>query len=144
MTWYDGGLTPPKPVEIGDEELNKGGGVLFIGTKGKLHARHLRLQSAAAAEVAARQRAASRRRTYARIQTSHEMNWIDAIRGTQKTSSPFEYSAKLTEIMLLGVVVAQRRQEDPLRRREHEDHQQAPRKGPDFNDYLTREYRTGW
>ena len=36
MTWYDGGLTPPKPVEMGDEELNKGGGVLFIGTKGKL------------------------------------------------------------------------------------------------------------
>ncbi len=36
MTWYDGGLTPPKPVEIGDEELNKGGGVLYIGTKGKL------------------------------------------------------------------------------------------------------------
>jgi len=32
------------------------------------------------------------------------MNWIDAIRGTVKTTSPFEYSAKLTEIMLLGVV----------------------------------------
>src|SRR5688500_2515107 len=36
MTWYDGGLLPPKPEEIGAEELNKGGGVLYIGTKGKL------------------------------------------------------------------------------------------------------------
>src|SRR5216110_2215097 len=36
LTWYDGGLTPPKPVEMGEEELNKGGGVLYIGTKGKL------------------------------------------------------------------------------------------------------------
>ena len=28
------------------------------------------------------------------------MNWIDAIRGTQKTTSPFEYSAKLNEIII--------------------------------------------
>src|SRR5205814_39075 len=36
MTWYDGGLVPPKPAEIGEEELNKGGGALLIGSKGKL------------------------------------------------------------------------------------------------------------
>ena len=37
MTWYDGGLLPPKPVELPDnEQLNKGGGALLIGTKGKL------------------------------------------------------------------------------------------------------------
>ena len=62
LTWYDGGLTPPKPVEMGDEELNKGGGVLYIGTKGKLHARHLWLQSAAACRNRCTSRSASRRR----------------------------------------------------------------------------------
>ena len=36
MTWYDGGLLPPEPVEMGDEALNPGGGTLVIGTKGKL------------------------------------------------------------------------------------------------------------
>ena len=36
MTWYDGGLLPPKPVEMGDEEFNPGGGTLVIGSKGKL------------------------------------------------------------------------------------------------------------
>jgi predicted dehydrogenase len=102
MTWYDGGLTPPKPVEMGDEELNKGGGVLYIGTKGKLlndtYGFNPRLLPKSLHESVGKPK-----ETYARITTSHEMNWIDAIRGTQKTTSPFEYSARLTEIMLLGV-----------------------------------------
>ena len=36
LTWYDGGFAPPKPEEIGDEKLNGEGGVLYIGSKGKL------------------------------------------------------------------------------------------------------------
>ena len=35
---------------------------------------------------------------------SHEMNWVDAAKGTTEASCPFEYAAKLTEVMLLGVV----------------------------------------
>ena len=87
---------------MGDEELNKGGGVLYIGTKGKLlhdtYGFNPRLLPKSLHDSVGKPK-----ETYARIKTSHEMNWIDAIRGTQKTTSPFEYSAKLTEIMLLGV-----------------------------------------
>ena len=36
LTWYDGGFLPPKPPEMGDEEFNKGGGALLVGSKGKL------------------------------------------------------------------------------------------------------------
>ena len=36
MTWYDGGLLPPKPAEMGEEQFNQGGGTLIIGSKGKL------------------------------------------------------------------------------------------------------------
>ena len=36
LTWYDGGLMPPRPEEMGDEKLNGEGGVLYIGTKGKM------------------------------------------------------------------------------------------------------------
>jgi hypothetical protein len=35
---------------------------------------------------------------------SHEMNWVDAAKGRTQISSPFEYAAQLTEIMLLGIV----------------------------------------
>ena len=37
MTWYDGGFTPPTPEELeGDARLVASGGILYIGTKGKL------------------------------------------------------------------------------------------------------------
>jgi hypothetical protein len=36
LTWYDGGLLPPKPVEIGEEALNPTGGAILVGSKGKL------------------------------------------------------------------------------------------------------------
>src|SRR4029079_9234780 len=49
MTWYDGGLLPPRPAEFTDEmitnsqgrtvykeQVNPDGGVMFIGSKGKL------------------------------------------------------------------------------------------------------------
>ncbi|MGB7729937.1 MAG: Gfo/Idh/MocA family oxidoreductase, partial [Candidatus Acidiferrum sp.] len=36
LTWYDGGLMPQKPEELGDEELIKEGGAIIVGSKGKL------------------------------------------------------------------------------------------------------------
>ncbi len=138
MTWYDGGLTPPKPVEIGDEELNKGGGVLYIGTKGKLmhdtYGFNPRLLPKSLHESVG-----TPKETYARITTSHEMNWIDAIRGTQKTTSPFEYSGKLTEIMLLGVVAL-----NAGKKIIYDGANMRVTNVPDSDALLKRSYRAGW
>src|SRR5260370_1097509 len=35
---------------------------------------------------------------------NHEMNWADAAKNGTEPSCPFEYAARLTEVMLLGVV----------------------------------------
>ncbi len=138
MTWYDGGLTPPKPVELGSDELNKGGGVLFIGTKGKLmhdtYGSNPRLLPKSLHDATGRPP-----QTYARITTSHEMNWIDAIRGTQKTTSPFEYSAKLTEIMLLGVVAL-----NAGKKIEYDGAAMKVKNVADSDALLKRTYREGW
>jgi hypothetical protein len=138
MTWYDGGLLPPKPEEIGDEELNKGGGVLYVGTKGKLlhdtYGFNPRLLPKSLHESTGKPK-----ETYARIKTSHEMNWIDAIRGTQKTTSPFEYSAKLTEIMLLGVVAL-----NAGKKIRYDGANMKITNVPDSDALLKRTYREGW
>jgi len=138
MTWYDGGQTPPKPEELGEEELNKGGGVLFIGTKGKLlhdtYGFNPRLLPKSLHESTGKPP-----ETYARIKTSHEMNWIDAIRGTQKTTSPFEYSAKLTEIMLLGVVAL-----NAGKKVQYDGANMRVTNVPDSDALLRRKYREGW
>jgi len=34
----------------------------------------------------------------------HEMNWVQCSQGQTEASCPFEYAARLTETMLLGVV----------------------------------------
>jgi predicted dehydrogenase len=138
MTWYDGGLTPPKPVEMGDEELNKGGGVLYIGTKGKLlhdtYGFNPRLLPKSLHESVGKPK-----ETYARITTSHEMNWIDAIRGTQKATSPFEYSAKLTEIMLLGVAAL-----NAGKKVSYDGAAMKVTNVADSDALLKRKYRAGW
>jgi hypothetical protein len=77
--------------------------------------------------------------TYARIKTSHEMNWVDAIRGTQKTTSPFEYSAKLTEIMLLGVASL-----NAGKKIDYDGANMKIRNVPDSDALLKRKYRPGW
>jgi predicted dehydrogenase len=104
LTWYDGGLLPPKPVELGEEELNKGGGALLVGSKGKLmhdtYGRKPRLLPQSLHDSFG-----TPTPKLARIpDENHEMNWVDAAKGKTDPSCPFEYAARLTEVMLLGVV----------------------------------------
>jgi predicted dehydrogenase len=104
LTWYDGGLLPPKPVELGDEELNKGGGALLIGSKGKLmhdtYGKNPRLLPGSLHDSFGKPP-----QKLARIPNeNHEMNWAEAAKGKTEASCPFEYAAKLTEVMLLGIV----------------------------------------
>ena len=138
LTWYDGGLQPPRPEELEEEKLNEEGGVLYIGTRGKLmhetYGFHPRLLPASL-----QQSATMPPETLPRITTSHEMNWVDAAKGKTETSSPFEYAARLTEVMLLGVV--------SLRagtKIHYDGEAMRVTNVAAANDFLRREYRQGW
>ena len=104
LTWYDGGMTPPKPEEMGDERLNGEGGILFIGSKGKMlqdtYGVQPRLLPKSLHDSFGTPKAKLGRITH----QEHEMNWVEAIKGKAEISSPFEFAARLTEVMLLGVV----------------------------------------
>jgi predicted dehydrogenase len=140
LTWYDGGLMPPRPEELGGEVLNGEGGVIYIGSKGKL------IQNTYGARP--RLLPADRHNSYgppreqlARVpHESHEMNWINTIRGRDTISSPFSYAAHLTEIMLLGVA--------SLRASNAKLHYDAANmrftNNDAANEFLTRTYRAGY
>jgi hypothetical protein len=149
LTWYDGGLTPPKPDEIGDENLNGEGGIIYIGSKGKM------MQETYGANPRllpnAKQASTPRpKQVLPRIpHEAHEMNWVDTIKGLQEISSPFEYAAQLTEVMLLGIVslraggkihydAANRRITNKVKSENSRDGDIDP------NQFLSREYRSGW
>jgi len=104
MTWYDGGLLPPTPVELGNDVLNPGGGTLVVGAKGKLlyetYGARPRLLPRSLHDAVGRPP-----RILRRIPDElHEMNFVDAARGMVAPSCPFDYAARLTEVMLLGIV----------------------------------------
>ena len=92
LTWYDGGLLPPKPVEMGEEELNKGGGALLVGSKGKLlhdtYGANPRLLPNPASIL--RQAGPSSPHPG----EGHEMNWVNAAKGQRERRCPFEYAAR--------------------------------------------------
>jgi predicted dehydrogenase len=139
LTWYDGGLLPPKPVELGDEPLNKDGGALLIGSKGKLihdtYGRRPRLLPKSLHDSFGKPP-----QKLPRIPNEgHEMNWVDAAKAGTAASCPFEYAARLTETMLLGIVALRAGKKivyDGANMRVTND--------PGANEYLQRTPRPGW
>jgi len=141
LSWFDGGIYPPRPDLLPDDvELKSEGGVIFIGEKGILlhdtYGANPRLYPQALAEAAA-----AVPKSIPRIMWSHELNWTKAIRGEAKASSPIEYGAQLTETMLLGVVALRAGQGKKIL---YDGERGQITNIADANQYLTRDYRAGW
>jgi predicted dehydrogenase len=139
LTWSDGGLLPPKPEELGDEELSKEGGAILIGSKGKLmhntYGQKPRLLPRSLHESFGKPP-----QKLPRIPNEeHEMNWVNAAKGKTQTSCPFEYAAQLTEVMLLGVVALR-----AGKRISYDGANMSVTNVVGANDYLRRQYRQGW
>jgi hypothetical protein len=64
---------------------------------------------------------------------------VDAAKGKTQTDSPFEYSAKLTEVMLLGVVALR-----AGKKIVYDGANMRITNVPEANQYLSRQYRQGW
>ena len=150
ITWVDGGLMAPRPDALPENvQLNPGGGVIFIGEKGILvhetYASNPKLYPESLMEVAAKVP-----KTYFRVESTgtgqfaaakHRMNWINAIKGKEKATSPFEYATRLTETMLLGVVAMKTGQG---KRIYYDGVAGKITNNADANQHLQREYRQGW
>lgn len=138
LQWCDGNFKPSKPEELGDEQLNEEGGVIYIGSKGKLmhqtYGAKPRLLPKSLMESTPKPP-----ELFKRVTTSHEMNWVNAIKGTDKASSPFEYAARLTETMLLGVVALKAGSKI-----QYDGENMRITNNSDANQYLKREMRQGW
>ncbi len=139
LTWYDGGLKPNKPEELGDEELNKEGGALLIGSKGKLiydtYGYKPRLLPKSLHDSFGKPA-----QKLPRIPAeAHELNWVDAAKGKTEASCPFEYAARLTEVMLLGVVALH-----AGKKIYYDGPNMRVTNALQANAYLRRDYRQGW
>jgi predicted dehydrogenase len=141
LSWYDGGLMPPRPDFLPDGvTLNREGGVLFVGEKGILmhetYGSNPKLFPEGLAEIAA-----AVPKTMPRVTVSHELNWAQAAKGQGTTTCPFEYASRLTETMILGICALRAGQG---RKVLYDAGRSEFTNAPEANQYLTREYRAGW
>lgn len=140
LHWYDGGMLPPRPEELGeDRELNREDGVIFVGEKGNMlvegwGGEHPRLIPE------------SRNKEYQRPpktlprSVGHHKEWLLACRTGSPTRSSFDFAGPLTEAVLLGMVCV-RNGGDTL----HWDSANLKvTNDADANWFLHYQYRPGW
>ena len=69
------------------------------------------------------------------------MNWALACKGQATATMPFDYAARLTEVMFLGIVALRTGQG---RKIHYDGENMRVTNVEEANRYLTREYRPGW
>jgi predicted dehydrogenase len=144
MTWWDGGMMPPRPEELeegrrmGDED----GGVLFIGDKGILmcgcYGRSPRLIPES--RMRAYQQPAKVLDRIPKGDEGHEQDWIRACKGGKPACSNFDYSGPLSETVLMGNLAVR----FPDRRLLWDGERMEVTNDKDANAYVRRQYRQGW
>ncbi len=106
VSWHDGGLFPQRPDELLPDEAfgNWDGGVMLVGTKGKLlmdcYGANPRLLP-----TKLMKEKTMPKETIKRVPEGHYLQWVNACiagYGKGETSSPFEYAGPFTESILMG------------------------------------------
>jgi predicted dehydrogenase len=138
VTWYDGGLKPPRPEELEEERELESGGTLFVGDKGKMLGHRLIPES--------RMKEYKKPPQILPRSPGHFEEWIEACKGGKPAGSNFNHAGPLTEVVLLGNVALRVELREKLTRaRLHWDGPNMKIANlPEANDFLHRQYRQGW
>ncbi|MBI5385394.1 MAG: Gfo/Idh/MocA family oxidoreductase [Verrucomicrobia bacterium] len=139
LTWYDGGLMPPRPEELEDDDEmgQSGNGTIFVGDKGKM--------MCAGWGGPPRLLPLSRMDSYQRPPKTlarskgHHRDWLDACKGGPAASSHFEYGAKLTELVLLGNIALR-----TGKKIQWDSAALRATNAPEADKFLKEPYRQGW
>lgn len=135
LHWYNGSPRPPEEIRahLGDRSLSDQGSI-YIGTDGVLYSPYIDAPVLLPAE---------KFQDYKLPEpggNDHYVQFIDACRGEDETSTPFSYSGPLTEMVLLGC----------LSTRFHKQDLQWDAKAlkvtnvPEANQFVRKRYRKGW
>jgi len=139
VTWYDGGMRPPRPVELEDNRQIGTNGKLFIGDKGKMFAERLIPES--------------RMKEYGKPpqkiprSPGHHKEWILACKGGKPAGSNFpDHAGLLAQVVLLGNVALRPELRETMNRTKlmWDGAKMEITNVPEANKFLHREYREGW
>ena len=139
LYWYEGGLMPPLPADIGTRPLPDNG-TLVIGSKATALAT-LYYESVRILPETKMQELAPTLppKTIPRIEGGHFAEWIRACKGGAPAGSNFEIAARLTELCLLSNVAVRARR--PI---QWDAAAMKVTNLPEANRFLTKTYRPGF
>ncbi|MBK7106967.1 MAG: Gfo/Idh/MocA family oxidoreductase [Ignavibacteriae bacterium] len=138
IVWYDGGLMPPRPEDL--EPGRKLGVCIYYGSDGKLmHDSYG--ESPRLIPETAMKNFDMPKKTLLRSPGIYE-EWIQAIKNGTKSTTDFEYSAKLTETMLLGNVAIKLKEKNTIL--EYDGKKGQFTNMDEANELLTKKYPQGW
>ena len=143
--WYDGGMKPPTPDELGDGELQPEG-MMFVGDAGKIlggfrgESPRIIPEQKMRQFRAAHDVAADNGGGRARDRASSVAAWVSAVRGGTPTCGHFTLAGPISDAFNLAAVSLRL----GGRRLRFDSEKAAVTNVPEANRYLTREYRRGW
>jgi len=129
--WYDGGVKPPRPVELEPGRTLPAEGVLYIGDKGKMLGSRLIPEAKMKAYKMPPKTLQRRGGTWS--------EWAEAIRGGQPAACRFDWAGPLTELVLLGNIA--------IRTGKHliwDGENMRFTNDEEANKYVSQPYRSGW
>jgi predicted dehydrogenase len=138
LTWYDGGLRPPRPTGLPQGDLMGDNGRLLVGDEGFILGNRVFRKD--------RQQASQEKLEALPASIGHYREWVEACKGGSPAGSNFDWAGPLAESVLLGNVPLRVALRDDLTLAKlHWD--PASFKFTDSeeaNKFLRRSYRTGW
>jgi predicted dehydrogenase len=140
LTWYDSGKKPP--VALGDGKPLSSSGTIFVGEKGRLYSaseyglKHVLLPEEKFVDYKGPDPYLPRN---PQTQNAPYLEWIAACKGGPMSLSNFEYAARLTESMLVGVLAVRLG-----KKIEWDSANLRATNAPEAAAIVKREYRPGW
>jgi predicted dehydrogenase len=139
VTWYDGGLKPPRPVvlEEGKPMGRENEGLLFVGDQGSIMCGF----NGAAPRLIPETKMQEFKQPPKTLPRSagNDREWIEACKGGQPGGANFEFTGPVTETVLLGNVALR-----TGKKLIWDGPKMKAGNAPEAQAYIKREYRQGW
>jgi hypothetical protein len=145
MHWYDGGLKPPRPVDLDLSEALTSEGSYFVGDKGVLLVRGAGAGGDGRTQKPFSLLPESKFRDFTPPPKTiprtigHYQEWIAAAKGGPPANCNFDFASLIAETALIGVISARTGKDlawDTANMRFTNDE--------DANQYINPPYRSGW
>jgi predicted dehydrogenase len=137
MHWYDGGIRPPRPVEMDVVTPMPVEGLLFVGEKGKLVAGYYGGKNRLLPEKKFRDFKTPPKTLRRTI--GHYAEWVQACKTGSPTNVNFDFGSHMTELAQLGAIAA--RCARPLT---WDGERVAITNDAEANSWVNPPYRAGW